>query len=84
MKIVVALSLCLIVVSDLAFASAPANVVISDAFELYRIVDTPSGPVLKTEERAEYEATRYSATAVTAAYYNDVISLDKADRKSVV
>ena len=78
MKIVVALSLCLIVVSDLAFASPPANVVISDAFELYRIVDTPSGPVLKTEERAEYEATRYSATAVTAAYYNDVISLDKA------
>ncbi len=77
MKAAVALSLFLAALSPQIFAAAPENVVVSDAYEIYRIVETPSGFIVKSEERMEYEATRHSATVVPSVFYSNDISLDK-------
>ena len=78
MKAVIALSVFLLAMSPSVLAATPDNVVIADAYERYRVVDTPSGYIVKAEERTEYEATRHSATVVPHCFYSNDISLDKA------
>lgn len=70
--------LCLMAPAVAMGARVPDNVVITEAKEVYTFVETPRGLEVKTVEQTRYEATRHSARVVPAAFYCDVISLDKA------
>lgn len=60
-----------------AGASQPENVVIADAEEVYTFVGGPEFLMVKTVEKAKYEATRHSETIYPHTYYNNKINLDK-------